>query len=322
MESTKHSEIMDLIIIGGGPGGLTAGMYAARSHLNTLLMEGSSTLSQITYTDQVENYPGFPEGIAGFELIDRFRKQGLRFGLKTASQDVTGLSAGEEGGRKIWEVQAGGGIVRAIACIVATGTSWRRLGIPGEEKLVGRGISYCGTCDGPLFRDKEIVVIGGGDTAVSEAVYLTRFAAKVTVIHRRDRLRASAVLQKRAFENPRIDFVWNSVPEEILGTESVTGITIRDRHSGQKSQIASQGVFIFVGLNPNTGFLSGSLEVDAEGYIRVDAAMRTSAEGIFACGDCTCKALRQVVTACGDGATAAHSAREYIEEWKGRAYGS
>lgn len=322
MENSKRSEIIDLIIVGGGPGGLTSGLYAARSHLNALLIEGSSTLSQITYSEQVENYPGFPEGIGGFELIDRFKKQGIRFGLKVVASDITGLAPGQENGRKIWEVRTEDVSYRAIACIVATGTSWRKLGIPGEDNLVGKGISHCGTCDGPFFRDREIVVVGGGDTAVGEAVYLTRFASKVTVVHRRDRLRASAVLQKRALENPRINFIWNSVPEEILGSESVTGILLRDKVSGEKTELQTQGVFVFIGLDPNTGFISGLCDIDNSGYIRVDEAMKTSAEGLFACGDCTCKVLRQVVTACGDGATAAYSAQEYIDEWKGRAYGS
>lgn len=311
----------DILIIGGGPGGWTAGLYASRAGLKVLLIEGSSSMSQISYSEFVENYPGFPDGIGGFELVDRFRKQAEKFGTTTVMADVTSIAKKDLSSLPGWEVTAGGDTYQSLAVIIATGTSWRKLGVPGEENFVGRGISYCATCDAPFFRNKTVAVVGGGDTAVQEAIYLTNFADKVTIIHRRDRLRATAVLRERALANPKIDFAWNAVVEEIKGSDAVTSVVIRRvKPPGEKQEMAVNGVFMFIGFNPNTGFLRGIADLDQNGYLLTGSRMETSAKGLFACGDCRNTPLRQVVTACGDGATAAMSAQHYVEELKGEAY--
>jgi len=310
----------DVVIIGGGPAGLTAGMYASRADLRTLAIEGGSTLSQITATDIIENYPGIPGGANGFELVERFKAQAVGFGLKTASGDVTAVTKKRWGETDGWEIAAGEQRYGALSVILATGAAWRHLGVPGEERFIGRGVSFCATCDAPLFRNREVAVVGGGDTAIQEALYLTRFAKKVTVIHRRDRLRATAILQKRALANEKIAFAWNSVVDAIDGLDLIQEVHLRDVKTGEKRSLPVSGVFIFVGLTPNTAPFRDLVAVDRGGYITVDANMQTSVPGIFACGDCTAKMLRQVVTACGDGATAAFSAQLYVEELKGEAY--
>ncbi len=313
--------VLDILIIGGGPAGFTAGLYASRAGLKTLLIEGGTTMSQISYSELVENYPGFPEGIGGFDLVDRFRKQAEKFGTKTTTADVTSLGRKELSAIPAWEVAAGGVNYQTLALIIASGTSWRKLGVPGEDTFVGRGISYCATCDAPFFRDKTVAVVGGGDRAVQEAIYLTGFARKVILIHRRDRLRAAAILRDRALANPRIDFAWNAVVEEIKGNNAVTSVVIRNVQApAQKRELPVDGVFMLIGLDPNTDFLRSTVDLDKGGYILTDASMRTSAEGVFACGDCRNTPLRQVVTACGDGATAAVSAQHYVENIKGESY--
>jgi thioredoxin reductase (NADPH) len=310
----------DVVIIGGGPAGLTAGMYAARADLRVLAIEGGSTVSQVTITDLIENYPGIPDGIIGSDLVDRLKTQALQFGLKTTSGDVTAVTKQRWGVTDGWEILAGEMRYRTLSVIIATGANWRRLGATGEERFIGKGVSFCATCDGPFYRNREVAVVGGGDTAIQEALYLTRFAKKVTVIHRRDRLRATAILQKRAFANEKIAFAWNSVVESIEGLDLVQGVRLKDVKTGATRELATNGVFIFVGLTPNTAAFQGLVAVEQGGYITVDANMQTSVPGIFACGDCTAKRLRQVVTACGDGATAAFSAQLYVEELKGEAY--
>lgn len=310
----------DVIIVGGGPAGYTAGLYSARAGLRTLLFTGATTVSQITVTDFIENYPGIPVGIGGFELLERFQRQALNFGLKTEAADVVTIERVSKAEGERWRVTASGSTYDSIAVIIATGASWRKLGIPGEETFAGRGVSYCATCDGPFFRNRPVIVVGGGNAAIQEAIFLTRFASQVTVVHRRDRLRATAVLQKRAFENPRITFVWRSVVEEIMGRNDVEGAVLRDVVTGEKREVAADGVFIFVGLIPNTAFCRGVVDLAPDGAVIVDREMRTSAPGIFACGDCTNKTLRQVVTACGDGATAAYAAQLFVEETKGETY--
>jgi thioredoxin reductase (NADPH) len=277
-------------------------------------------VSQITATDIIENYPGIPGGASGFELVERFKAQAVGFGLETASGDVTAVTRTKLGDREGWEIAAGEQRYWALSVIIATGAAWRHLGVPGEERFIGRGVSFCATCDAPLFRNREVAVVGGGDTAIQEALYLTRFAKKVTVIHRRDRLRATAILQKRAFANEKIVFAWNAVVEAIDGLDLIQWVRLRDVKTGEKKELAVGGVFIFVGLTPNTAPFRDLVGVDRGGYITVDANMQTSVPGIFACGDCTAKRLRQVVTACGDGATAAFSAQLYVEELKGEAY--
>ncbi|MCX5851116.1 MAG: thioredoxin-disulfide reductase [Deltaproteobacteria bacterium] len=310
----------DVVIVGGGPAGLTTGLYAARANLNTVLCEGSGTVSQITITDLIENYPGLPD-VTGFELINRFREQAIRFGLTVKAEEVLEIAPRALGDVMGWKVTTGGGEYRACAVIVATGAAWRRLGVPGEEGLIGKGVSFCATCDGPFYRNREVVVVGGGDTAVQEALFLTRFASRVTIVHRRGRLRATGVLRDRAFANKKIEFAWESVVSEIRGENAVTGVVVKSvKLPGDTREIPAEGAFIFIGLNPLTQLVRHLVHCDDGGYITVDSTMRTSAPGIFACGDCTKKSLRQVVTACGDGATAAHAAELYIDELKGQAY--
>jgi thioredoxin reductase (NADPH) len=313
--------VYDIVIIGGGPAGLTAGIYASRASLRTLLIEGASSVSQITVTDIIENYPGMPEGIGGFDLVERFKKQALQFGLEIASEDVISIAKTRWDDTEGWKVTSAGRDYEALAVIVATGAYWRKLGVPGEDFFIGKGVSYCATCDGPLYRNRDVVVIGGGDAAVQEAIFLTNFARKVTIVHRRNRLRATKALEKRAFANSKIDFAWNSVVEEISGGNVVEKVKIRDINSPDMGrEIPVHGVFIFIGLTPKTEIVRGVADLDDAGYIVVNRNMQTSAKGVFAGGDCISKLLRQVVTACGDGATAAASAQHYIEELKGESY--
>ena len=320
----KHNipdHIYDIVIIGGGPAGLTAGLYAARAGLKTLLFEGVSSISQITVTDLIENYPGIPEGISGFELIERFKKQASQFGLEVLSNDVISITRRTRGDTETWEVKTEDIPYESLAIIIATGAYWRKLGVLGEDAFVGKGVSYCATCDGPLFKNRDVVVVGGGDAAVQEAIFLTNFARKVTIVHRRDRLRATKNLQKRAFANSKIEFAWNSVVEEISGADFVEKIKIRNvKSSDVTMEMPAAGVFIFTGLIPKTDIVHGVVDLDSGGYIIVDENMQTSAKGIFAGGDCIRKSLRQVITACGDGATAAFSAQHYVEELKGESY--
>jgi thioredoxin reductase (NADPH) len=299
---------------------LTAGLYTARADLNTLCIEGGSTASQISVTDLVENYPGI-EAIGGLDLVDRMRSQAGHFGVQFSSGDVVSVKKERIGDIDGWRVKTTGDGFISLAVIIATGANWRKLGITGEETFIGKGVSFCATCDGPFYRDREVVVVGGGDTAVQEALYLTRFAKKVTIVHRRDRLRAVGILRDRASRNEKIQFAWNAVVSEILGDQSVRGIRLRNvRDSGDVREIPADGVFIFIGLVPNTKFLEGVVDLDPQGYVMADSHMQTSAKGIFACGDCIRKLLRQVVTACGDGATAAVAAQHYVEDLKGIAY--
>ena len=309
----------DTIIIGGGPAGYTAGIYAARSGLKTLLVEGAATVSQITITDLIENYPGIPDGIDGFELMQLFKKQALNFGLEIITKDVLAIK-NNAATPVIWNVTLEDDSFRTLSIIAATGARWRNLEVPGEQEFAGRGISYCATCDGPFYRNKDVIVVGGGDTALQEALFLTHFAKKVFVIHRRDRLRAAKILQKRAFAEKKIEFVWNATLTEVTGRDFVTGIKIADVYSGKISEISAEGVFIFVGRLPHTGLYRDILRLDVGGYIITDDNMRTSAAGIFAAGDCRAKQFRQVVTAAGDGANAIYSAELYVEELKGETY--
>ncbi|OPY89811.1 MAG: Thioredoxin reductase [Syntrophus sp. PtaU1.Bin208] len=322
-EKGHQESVYDVIIVGGGPAGLTAGLYAARGGLKTLLMEGESSVSQITVTDLVENYPGFPEGINGYDLVERFKTQARQFGAMMQTDDVRAISAAQQDSGAVggWMVEGVRQSYKGLAVILATGANWRRLGVPGEEAFVGKGVSYCATCDGPFYREREVVVVGGGDTAVQEALFLTKFARKVTIIHRRDRLRATPVLQERAFTHERIGFAWDSVVEEIQGKAFVEGVKIRNLKNPEMSRvIPADGAFVFVGLTPNTAFVRGLVDCDENGYILADSEMKTSAKGIFACGDCISKLLRQVVTACGDAATAAFSAQLHVEDLKGDSY--
>ncbi len=298
----------ELIIIGGGPAGLAAGIYAARDGLDCLLFEKGSPGGQIVSSSQVENYPGFPHPISGLELAEKMKEQALRFGLAIAEREVTSLAGGEGTLR----VAAGGETYRSRAVIVATGATYRSLGVPGEERLRGRGVSYCGSCDGPLFRGRRVSVVGGGDTAIEEALFLSRFASTTTVIHRRDRLRASPHFRKRALSEKRIGFIWHSVVREILGDEAVRAVIVEDVRDGARSEVPCEGVFIFIGSVPNSGFLKGFLDLDEGGYIVTDIAMRASIPGVFAAGDVRSHSARQVASSVGDGVTALREAECYL----------
>ncbi len=310
-------EQYDVVIIGGGPAGLTAGIYTSRARLNTLILETYLSPSQITLTDMIENYPGFPEGIKGMKLLQLMRKQAQNFGTEFKMGTVTGI---EKKGKE-WNIYLDDkSVISTLSVIVATGAVAKELGVPGEKEYKGRGVSYCAVCDAPFFKDKEVAVIGGGDTAVEEALYLTKFASKVYLIHRRDQLRATKILQERVKSNTMVEIIWNSVVTEIKGKEKVNSIVLKNVKTEEKKELNVDGVFIFIGLIPQTDFIKGIVELDENGYIKVDKEMRTTVEGIFAAGDCIQKNLRQVVTACGDGATAGYSAQLYVEDLKGTGY--
>ncbi|HAA03365.1 MAG TPA: thioredoxin-disulfide reductase [Syntrophobacteraceae bacterium] len=305
-----NSEIYDMVIIGGGPAGFTAGLYAARSRLKTLLVERMGFGGQLLTYEKVENYPGFPEGITSFALVELFTSQAFRFGLESRNGEVVGLDLA--GPVKL--VRLADGQLKARTIIIATGCTPRKLGVPGEVELTGRGVSYCAVCDGPFFRDQDVAVVGGGDTAVEEAIYLTRFARRVYLIHRRDRLRAVQVVQEQALRNDKIQPVWDTVVTEIHGgPQGVEALTMHDKVSGKSERLPANGVFVFVGMNPNTGFLPSGLERDAAGFVVTDGDMACSIPGVFAAGDVRSKSLRQIVTAVGDGATAAYNAERYLE---------
>ncbi len=312
--------VYDVVIVGGGPGGLTAGLYTSRAGMKTLLLEGNVTVSQITITDVVENYPGLPE-ITGPELITRLKDHAGSFGMEMKPEQVLSIEAENCGDIPAWKVKSDRGEYRALAMIISTGAVWRQLGIPGEKEFAGRGVSYCATCDGPFYRNSDVIVVGGGDTAVQEALFLTKFAKKVTIVHRRDRLRATAILQERALANEKIEFAWDSVVEEVLGETAVTGARIRGvTKPREQREISVDGVFIFIGLDPVSDIVSGLVKVDSYGYIIADRGMATSQAGIFACGDCVEKSFRQIINACGEGATAAYNAELYVDELKGQSY--
>ncbi len=299
----------DLIIAGGGPAGLTASLYAARARMRVLLIEKMVTGGQVAATFLVENYPGFPEGISGVDLAEAMEKQAKRFGLEIGSGEVEKITPRG----RMWEVAYGNRKLFAKALIVASGVESRKLGIPGEEALRGKGVSYCGTCDGPFFRDQEIGVIGGGDSAVDEAIYLTRFASRVYLVHRRNALRAEKILQERAFQNPKIQILWDTIVTKVMGNSTVEGLELVNLKSKEIWNLKVSGVFFYVGLSPNTKFLEGVVKLDEYGYVLTDENMATSAPGIFAAGDVRRKILRQVTTAVGDGALAAHCAERYVE---------
>jgi thioredoxin reductase (NADPH) len=299
----------DLLIAGGGPAGLTAGLYAGRAMLKTLLLEKMILGGQAASTFLIENYPGFPDGIPGPELSQAMEKQAKNFGLVIENGEIDALRPAG----KLWEIEAGGRTIRSKAVIIATGVEPNKLGVPGEEELRGRGVSYCATCDGPFFRDQEIAVVGGGDSAVEEAIYLTRFAGKVYLIHRRNALRAEKILQDRAFKNSKIEILWDTVVTKVAGQNGVDGLEIRNVKTQAARELKVGGVFFYVGWLPLTGFLKGIALLDPAGYVLTDLNMATSVPGLFAAGDVRQKTLRQVATAVGDGAVAAVSAEKYIE---------
>ncbi|MFZ5590377.1 MAG: thioredoxin-disulfide reductase [Bacillota bacterium] len=300
----------DVIIIGGGPAGLSAGIYAARANLSAVLMEMGMTGGLAASTEMIENYPGFENGIGGPDLAMQMEKQARRFGLEMVYAYVSGVE--KQGDDFI--VSADEQNYRARAVIFAAGAKPRYLGVPGEKEFHGRGVSYCATCDGAFFRDKVVAVVGGGDAAVEEALFLTKFASKVYVIHRRDQLRATKYVQKKAQENDKIQFVLNSVVKQINGSELVRSVTVEDVLTGSQSELPVDGVFIYVGHEPSTSMIAHLVERDEQGYVITDEQMRTSCPGLFAAGDVRHKTLRQVVTAVADGAIAAVEVEKYLSQ--------
>lgn len=302
--------MLDLIIIGGGPAGLTAGLYGARARMDLLLLEKLAPGGQVMNTNWVENYPGFPEGVSGFELVDRMKNQAEKFGLEIRSEEVIGLELAPEEKVVITPKER----LETKAVILATGATWRKLGIEGEDLLIGKGVSYCATCDGPFYRDMDVAVIGGGDTAVEESLFLTRFAKKIYLVHRRDQLRATKLLQERAMAEEKISFIWDTVPLKILGDKEVEGLETKNLKTGEVTRIPVQGVFVFVGTTPNTELVKDKLKLDQGGFVITNENMETSIPGVFAAGDVRSKMFRQIATAVGEGAAAAHAAEKYIEE--------
>ena len=302
--------IRDVIIIGSGPAGYTAALYAARAQLRPLVFEGSVTAGgALMNTTDVENFPGFPDGVLGPDLMDAMRKQAERFGAELVAEDVTGVDLAADPKRVIVE----GDVYLARTVIIATGSRYRELGVPGEKGLAGHGVSWCATCDGFFFRDTDIAVIGGGDSALEEATFLTRFARSVTLVHRRDALRASKIMQERAFANPKISIRWNSVVTEVLGESKVSGLRLRDTVTGEESTLPVAGVFVAIGHDPRSDLFSGQLTADPDGYLLVEQpTTRTAIPGVFACGDVVDRSYRQAVTAAGTGCAAALDAERYL----------
>lgn len=300
-----------VIIIGSGPAGLTAALYTARAELSPLVVTGMQIGGQISITNEVENFPGFPDGTTGPELVERMQKQAERFGARLIMDEVTevDLTSGPP-----FRVKTYGDEYEADAVIIAVGASPRRLGVAGEESMIGKGVSFCATCDGFFFREKDVVVVGGGDSALEEGLFLTRFASHVRVIHRRDELRAGEALKKRALANEKISFIWDSVVEEILGDDKVTGVRIKNVKTGEMSDLETDGVFIFIGHIPQSALFEGQLELDELGYVKTDAKMMTNIPGVFAAGEIQDPVFRQISTSVGQGTAAAMMTERWLEE--------
>jgi len=309
-EKTR-GRVYDLIVLGGGPAGLTAAIYAGRARVDTLVLAGSLPGGQPANTDVVDNFPGFPEGLEGPELVRRFQSQAERFGCQIELEEVVEVDFFS----RPFTVRTHRATYQALAVIVATGASPRRLGVPGEDKFFGRGVSACATCDGFFYRDKRVAVVGGGDSAVIEALFLTRFAREVVIIHRRDELRATQIYQEQAFANPKIRVAWDTVVEEVLGDQTVSGVRVRNVKTGEMETIEVDGVFIYVGMDPKTELFAGQLDLDEWGYIVSDHRQRTNVPGVFAAGDVQDPLYRQVVVAAGTGAVAAMEVEKFLGEY-------
>jgi len=300
----------DVVIIGGGPAGLTAGLYSARDRQSSLLMEKGIIGGKIAEAELVDNYPGFPEGISGLELTKLMHQQATKYGLECINAEVTALEIQE--GQKVVKTTEGDFVARAV--IIASGSEREKLGVPGEKEFTGKGVSYCSTCDAPFFREQPVAVVGGSDVAIHEARHLTRFASKVTVIHHRQQLRATHILQEKAFAEPKIEFLWNTVIEAIEGGDFVERVRLRQVINGEKSVLDVAGIFIAIGLKPNTDYLKGILPLDDQGHIITNEQMATEIPGIFAAGDIRSNSIQQTIAAAGDGATAAFYAKKFIGE--------
>jgi thioredoxin reductase (NADPH) len=306
---SADGDVRDVMIIGSGPAGYTAAIYTARANLRPLVIEGVTSGGALMTTTEVENFPGWPDGVMGPDLMVGMRKQAERFGAEFVTDDVTEVDL--TGATKIARV--GTTEYRARAVIIATGSKWRLLGVPNESRLLGHGVSACATCDGFFFRDQDIAVVGGGDSAMEEATFLTRFAKSVTIIHRRDTLRASKIMQERAFSNDKIRFLWNTGVDDVLGEDRVTGVAIRNLRSGGTSTLDVTGFFLAIGHDPNTAIFAGQLDLDDAGYLLVEApSTRTKLPGVFACGDAVDHTYRQAITAAGTGCAAALDAERWL----------
>ena len=299
-----------IVIIGGGPAGLTAGLYTSRARLSSLLLEKGLAGGQMTEAGQIENYPGFPEGISGLELGQLMHQQAEKYGLKTVMAEATGIELQE--GQKIVKTTEGNFTAKAV--IIASGSERRKLGVPGEKEFAGKGVFYCATCDGAFFKELPVAVVGGGNAAITEALHLSKLASRVIVIHRRNQLRATRILQEKAFSEPKIEFLWDTIVEEIEGEDLVKKIKLRQVKTGQNSTLDIDGVFVSIGFKPNTDYLKGILSLDATGAIITNDRLETNIPGIFAAGDIRHNSARQVITAAGDGATAAIYAERFIIE--------
>ena len=300
----------DVVIIGGGPAGLTAGLYTARARLNSLLVEKALIGGQITNAERIENFPGFPEGIGGLELGELMHQQATKFGLETLTAEVTGIEIKED--EKVIKTTEGDFTAKTV--IIAGGSKRNTLGVDGEEKFIGKGVSYCATCDAPFFREKPVAVVGGSDAAITEALHLVQFASRVMAIHRRNQLRATAILQERAFAEPKIEFLWDTTVDKIEGEDFVQRLRLNQVKTGEKSTLEVAGVFISIGFQPDTNYLKGILPLDSVGHIITNEKMETEVPGIFAAGDIRQDSARQAITAAGDGATAAIYAQRFLTE--------
>jgi len=309
-KTDDKKKIEKVLILGAGPAGMSAALYAARAELEPLVLIGTDLGGQASLTYTIENYPGFPEGVGGAELGELFKKQAEHFGARFEYDLATEVDFSS----RPFKVKTYNGELLAETVILTTGASPNHLNIPGEKELTGRGVSYCATCDGWFFKGKRLVVVGGGDSALEEAIFLTRFASSVTIVHRRDELRAGAILQRRAMENEKIHFIWNSVPLEILGTDSVQGLRLQNVITGEESTFEADGAFIFIGHTPNTQLYQGQIDMDDKGYIKTDLTMNTNIPGVFAAGEVMDSHYRQVVTSAGMGAAAAIQAGRFLEE--------